>query len=165
MKKIFFVTLWLAAMLLSCQTAPTVAPTTLQTQASLTVVPTNLPAATASATEAPLPQVSSETFIGTWVQFDPSFGGNNYLIYSADGTYEVQYGPQLPGVLASKGKLMLEQDVVTLYNDQHCPTGEKYRITFIAQQAIRYDLVETKCDFMAENMEKLPRWMRLPYAP
>jgi hypothetical protein len=50
--------------------------------------------------------------------------------------------------------------VVTFYNDRDCPTGEKYRVTFTGQKTIRYDLVETKCDWLAEDIKHLPRWMR-----
>ena len=163
MKKFFVAMLSLLIMLLGCQAAPTVAPTTVPTQAPPpTLAATSTPAPTATATSAPLPQVSLETFIGTWTQFDTQLGSNNFLIFQNDGTYVARHGASIQqSAFVFEGKFVLTQDRVTLFNDRDCPDGETYTVTFTGQVTIRFDLSgETKCDFLAEDMKKLPRWMR-----
>jgi hypothetical protein len=165
MSKLFAFVAILLVMLFACQAAPT--PTTVPTAVPPpTLAPTNTPAATSVPTTVPLPQVSAETFYGTWTQFDPQLGSNNFLIFRPDGTYTGRHGASVEqSAFVFEGKLMLEKDIVTFFNDRDCPTGEKYRVSFMTQVNIRFDLIETQCDFLAEDMKILPRWQIVPGAP
>jgi hypothetical protein len=137
---------------------PTVAPT-----AEPMDEPTATAEPTAEPTDAPLPVISPETLVGMFNQFDTEAGGNNWLLFNADGTFVGRHGPTFDtGVLVTEGTYTLEGDVLTLVDAEQCPTGESYRLAYRTQTQVHFEVAgDVTCDYLAEDTQRLPNWKRV----
>jgi hypothetical protein len=152
--------------------APTIEPTTAMVTAPPTdtsIPPTSTPESPTptvelpTPTKKPLPQVSLDTLLGIWTQYDNEAGGYNWLIYNDDGTYRARHGPSHEtGLVVADGSFVLEGDLLTLIEPNECPGGETYKLRYINQTEMRYELVESTCNFLAEGFEKEPLWKQVP---
>jgi hypothetical protein len=127
-----------------------------------TVEPSPTPLPMPSPTKEPLPEISLETITGMFNQFDTEAGGNNWLLFNADGTFVGRHGPTFDtGVPVTEGTFTLEGDVLTLVDPDQCPTGESYLLAYRTQTQVHFEVVgEVTCDYLAQDTQRLPNWKR-----
>jgi hypothetical protein len=136
---------------------PTAAPTPTAEPTGALVEPTP----TVKPTNEPLPEISLETLLGLWTQYDDDAGGYNWLAFFEDGTYQAKHGPSFEtgiGILVSEGAYLLEEDVLTIMDADECPEGETYQLSYRTSKIIRFDPLSTTCDFLADDFEREPLW-------
>lgn len=142
------------------EAAPTEAPTPEPTAEPPTVTPAPTAAPTAEPTKKPLPVISPDTVIGLFNQYDPDAGGDNWLMFNADGTFAGRHGPSFDtGILVTEGTYTLERDVLTLFDPEECPAGESYQLEYRNQTQVHFTVTgEVTCDYLAVDFERLPNW-------
>jgi hypothetical protein len=137
-------------LIIGCQAAAQPAPTIQPPAADPTELPAEATGTAALAeptpTPEPLPELSLETLVGTWNQFDDQAGGENWFLFHEDGTYQGKHGPSPEtGVLVTEGTFTLEGNVVTFFDATHCPDGESHESRYITVERIRFDLIGSTC--------------------